>query len=151
MTKPSPAIGTVAMVTAANRHEEWRAVWLGHTWRAMDGPSFCVNVPVSRRDLAVIDPQDYDLMDELAELYQAQVAFGCSAANAFAIAIAEVVRRASPLDEPAEFGAIVQDDDGLDWHRTRDGRWIAGNGLGTKAGSWAHISKPTLISEGVLS
>lgn len=55
----------------------------------------------------------------------------------------------SKPDEPTGLGAVVEDAEGADWHRTREGRWIAEDGLRSRAGGWDHIAAVRILSPGV--
>lgn len=66
--------------------------------------------------------------------------------------IADQIANPTPrIEEPKGLGAVVEDADGADWHRTRDGRWIAEDGLRSRACGWSHLSPVRVLSEGVIA
>lgn len=61
--------GDVAMVSAYNRPEPYRAHFDGKTWREYAGNAFCVDQPTSHRPLVVIDPEDRAQVARLLTIY----------------------------------------------------------------------------------
>jgi hypothetical protein len=54
-------------------------------------------------------------------------------------------------EEPTGLGAVVEDAEGVDWHRTRVGRWIAEDGLCSRGAGWGHIDVVRVLGEGVIA
>lgn len=123
-------------------------------WRFADST---MTLDLAVRPLAVIDPED----SRSFAIEAAQRA--CSALNLMpgriispAIqAIQEVIREfATPaprIEEPTGLGAVVEDDQGCDWHRTATGRWLAEDGLRTRAGGWGHIKPVRILFPGSMA
>jgi len=54
-------------------------------------------------------------------------------------------------EEPTGLGAVVEDEDGTAWHRTRAGRWITEEDDVLASGDWSHVRAVKVLSEGVPS
>lgn len=127
--------------------------------RGMGRPTWCVldgndtrglvddEVTLARR-IIVIDPGDREQVGRLAQaIWDAPGNILEALDEAVQAALRSLVE--PEVEEPTGLGAVVEDAEGADWHRTREGRWIAADGLRTRAGGWAQISRPlTLVSKG---
>jgi hypothetical protein len=111
------------------------------------------------RPLVVIDPEDRKQVERLRDLMDIEVIRQNGApnplhvspgmrGNALQAALRSLLEPPKPL-EPTGLGAVVEDADGADWHRTAEGRWIAGDGLRCRAGGWGHIAAVKVLSDGV--
>lgn len=116
------------------------------------------NVDASARRVLVVDPENRKQAERLQtalvahtprelrggdrNVWDAQFLDGTQAA------LRSLIEPPKP-PEPTGLGAVVEDTEGADWHRTRDGRWIAEDGLRSRAAGYAAIDVVRVLSEGV--
>jgi hypothetical protein len=147
--------GDVAMITAYNQPEPYRAYYDGKTWRECDGNCFCVDVPMSVRPLVVIDPEDREqverLMDPLRRMVFAPHA--CGAMDCLTTALREFAKPTPPKPaEPLGLGAVVEDAEGLRWvhYLGRVGwKWCGSGPDHDGVREYADIDAVRVLSEGV--
>lgn len=144
--------GQIAMVTAANRREEFRAFFDGKTWRELSSHSFCVDGPPTVRPLVVLDlsmPLEYaSALKGLAEIGDDNEARGW-AMDARRLARLIEAQTRPDIEEPKGLGAVVEDKDGDLWVRIYDEpepwRW------GASRESWSRLKDDAvrILSPGV--
>lgn len=135
----APQRGEIAMITAYNRSEEYHAIWDGQTRRDLDGWAFCVDVPVTRRTLVLVDPdnraQIEALRDKTMVALNEQIGVtvdGAAFTEAdLANAMQAAFRVATAPREPTGFAAVVLDRNGRRWIRDgmldADASWFYGS------------------------
>lgn len=97
--------GDVAMVTATNRGNHYRAYFDGEMWREAASPSFCLIEPTDIRPLVVIDPEDRDQVKRLYDGYYSI----CGGIDAMQAALREFANPTPPKpEEPTGLGAVVE-------------------------------------------
>ena len=106
--------GDVAMVSALNKPEPYRAYYDGKTWREYGEPMFCVDQPQTMRHLVVVDPEDREAVERLWNLFRNnEIPNG---REAIADALREFANPKPPRpEEPMGLGAVVEDDFGSRW------------------------------------
>ena len=115
MSNPYPA-GTVAMVTAANRREEYRAFFDGQTWRELACDAFCVDSPLTVRPLIMLDLDSADVLKIVAHLKGCR---DCRTSDRWCYSVGDAIEAQTrpAIEEPKGLGAVVRDRDGVIWLR----------------------------------
>lgn len=162
--------GDVAMVSATNEREPYRAYFDGSMWREYGYPEFCVIEPLTHRPLVVIDPEDREQVERLAEMFHACRPLAikwddCTSADrkasgdAMQAALRSLIAPPRPA-EPTGLGAVVEDENGRRWTRIaadddpvdeylRTQLSPPWRSRGMSAKWWAHLRAVRVLSEGV--
>lgn len=106
------------------------------------------------RPVVVIDPKDRKAARRLLEVFGRQFTDWTPELDSNVTRLQDalhIIANPTPPkpDEPTGLGAVVEDAEGNDWHRTREGRWIAVDGLRSRACGWDYIAAVRVLSEGV--
>ena len=139
--------GDVAMVSALNKPEPYRAYYDGKTWREYGEPMFCVDQPQTMRHLVVVDPEDREAVERLWNLFRNnEIPNG---REAIADALREFANPKPPRpEEPTGLGAVVEDVWGHRFVRVGARAWRNVNE--DSFCIWLHIDVVRVLSEGYL-
>ena len=157
MSNPYPA-GTVAMVTAANRREEYRAFFDGQTWRELACDAFCVDSPLTVRPLIMLDLDSADVLKIVAHLKGCR---DCRTSDRWCYSVGDAIEAQTrpAIEEPKGLGAVVEDADGHKYVRVADpiDGWMAGRDWQRIGGEintvrnfgWSNLNPVRVLAEGV--
>lgn len=146
--------GDVAMVSALNKPEPYRAFYDGSTWRQYDGAMFCVDSPQSYRPLVVIDPEDREQVERLWQMWRDLAPDHRLAQDNLQVVLREFASPTPPKpEEPTGLGAVVEDSAGTKWlrHDSVPLRtcWLNTDDCQTRYRAWDEINVVRVLSEGV--
>jgi hypothetical protein len=105
------------------------------------------------RPLVVIDPEDREQVERLAEAVNAAIASPerMTSLEVMQAALREFADPTPPKpDEPTGLGAVVVDESEVEWVHLGSGLWCYGTTDGPSHGfEWAHVHAVRVLSEGV--
>ena len=155
--------GTVAVITALNQTEPYRAYFDGKTWRECENPMFCVDTPATIRPLVVLDLNETIGRSILPSWIRAaankiddplKVVVPSSIAKDLRYIADQIEAQTKPprIPEPG-WGAIVeagvvQHDERLRWQRSGDSFWYCEN-VEENARNWGELVDPVLVRDGI--
>lgn len=146
--------GQLAMVTAANRRDEYRAFFDGRTWRELDGHTYCVDAPTTIRPLVVLDPSD-PTVEHFVSQWRTVRPHGVDGVAADVARMIEKQTRPA-IEEPKGLGAVVEGRKDNKWVRTNESAGFPWRKVGAvdRVTNWAGIDAyhpVRVLSEGVPS
>jgi hypothetical protein len=151
--------GDVAVVHSVN-DEDHRAVRRGGVWIKLDAEGYIIDhYAESVRPLVVIDPEDREAVERLADLFFAALypemknTPGHDDLTAMQAALREFTNPTPPKpDEPQGLGAVVEDEHGNRWIRTDPEApgWTEWDAPVTRT-PYARIAAVRILSPGVAS
>lgn len=153
--RPEWRAGDLALVTAYNHSEPYRAFFDGDTWRSCESPAFCVDRPTSHRPLLVINPEDREQVARLEAIYDKalrEAAKYDGTEDVLQAALREFAADPKP-EEPTGLGAVVLDSDGNQWVRVPDPAhpWVRAHreeGAYTHRTSWPCVDAVEVLAAG---
>lgn len=113
-------------------------------------------VTVTCRPVAVIDPEDADIVEHLLGLvYESDHALTCGSGSCnrdtLAAALREFANPTPAIEEPQGLGAVVEDAEGARWIRADASRmpWVSRFGGNLNQQRWSGLNPVRVLSEGV--
>lgn len=145
--------GDVALVRISGRDRlALRVAWPTEDWMSVYDGGLYPRDTNEIRPLVVIDPEDREQVEQLAQRFYDQWS-GCDGARDIALqaALRSLIEPPKP-DEPTGLGAVVEDSEGRRWVLVRSDEsptcnWWHDGGLGSN--DYADISVVRVLSEGV--